>query len=189
MFRRTCITLAMTGFALLTFSQRAHADDASGFYIGAGAGQISVKDAGDNTTGYKAFLGANFNPYVGIEAAYIDDGSETVGIYDPVSGVSTYGDGTVRAAQLSVLGKIPLSRYFALFARVDGIYWREDFSAAYYSYGSAYGYSASETGTSFGWGAGGEASFGHFGLRAEFEQADINSYTTRMISGSLIFRF
>jgi OmpA-OmpF porin, OOP family len=177
-------------FSLVVLWQNAYADEGSGLYIGAGAGQISVKDVGGNTTGYKAFFGANFNRYFGIEAAYIDAGNASVGVYDPTSGVSAYGDATVRAAQLALLGKIPLSRYFALFGRVDGIYWRDDVSvAAYDSYGNAYAYSAAETGTAFGWGAGGEASFGHLAVRVEFEQSNINSYMYRLVSGSLIYRF
>lgn len=32
-------------------------------------------------------------------------------------------------------------------------------------------------------------SFGHFAVRAEFEQLDMNSYTYRLISGRLIYCF
>jgi hypothetical protein len=174
---------------LVALSQSAYADEAAGLYIGAGAGQISVKDVSGNTTGYKAFLGVNFNRFLGIEAAYINAGRQSVGVYDPYYGVSAYGESKVDAGQLSLLGKIPLSRYFALFGRVDGIYWRDDVSVvAYGPYSSAYG-SGSQTGTAFGWGAGGEASFGHFAVRTEFEQSSINSYTYRLVSGSLIYRF
>jgi OmpA-like transmembrane domain len=177
-------------FGLVVLAQVAHADEITGLYIGAGAGQISVKDVDGNTTGYKAFIGMNFDRFVGIEAAYFNAGSQSVGVYDSYSGVYGYGESKVSAAQLSLLGKIPLSRYFALFGRVDGIYWRDDVSAvAYDSYGYADGYSGSETGAAFGWGAGGEASLGRFALRAEFEQSSINSYTYRLISGSLIYRF
>lgn len=104
--------------------------------------------------------------------------------------MAAYGDSKVSAAQLSVLGRSPLSRYFSLFGRVDGIYWRDDVNVvAYDYYGNAYGDSESESGTAFGWGAGGEASVGHFAVRAEFEQSSINSYTYRLIGGSLIYRF
>ena len=177
-------------FGLVLLSQAAHADEDSGLYFGTGAGQFSVKNLDGNTTGYKVLFGGDFNPYFGIEAAYIDAGTRSAAVYDPNSGVSGYGENRVSAAQLSFLGKIPLSRYFALFGRVDSIYWREDVSITTYDpYGNGSWYSGSETGTGFGWGAGGEASWGHFAVRAEFEQSNINSYTYQLISASLIYRY
>lgn len=191
MHRWSFTACAMIGCTLIALSQAAHADQDSGLYIGAGAGQGSIKDVSGSTTGYMGFLGWNVNRYLGIEATYIDAGSDSVGDYDPNTGLFE-GNNVLSAAQLSLLGKIPLSRYFALFARIDGIYWRDDESVVISGpYGSAYGggYSGSDTGTAFGWGAGGEASFGHFALRAEFEQSEINSSTYRLVSGSLIYRF
>jgi OOP family OmpA-OmpF porin len=177
-------------FSFVMLAQAAHADEASGMYVGAGAGQISIQGVDGNTTGYKAFFGGNFNPYFGIEAAYIDAGSGSAAVYDPNTGVSAYAEVAVKAAQVSLLGKIPLSRYFGLFGRVDGIYWRSDASAtASDPYGNAAWYSGYETGTGLGWGAGGEASLGNFAVRAEFEQSSINSSTYRLISGSLIYRY
>ncbi len=186
---RSFLTVSsIIGLAFLV--QTARADEDHGLYIGAGAGQISVKDVDGTTTGYKAFVGINVSRYFGIEAAYINAGSASAAVYDPTYGVTAYGDSKVDAAQVSLLGKIPLSRYFTLFGRAGGIYWRDDVSvAAYDPYGGAYGYSASQTGTAFAWGAGGEASFGHVAVRAEFEQSNVNSYTYRLISGSLIYRF
>jgi OOP family OmpA-OmpF porin len=177
-------------FGLVVLSQAAHADEGSAMYVGAGAGQISVQGVDGNTTGYKAFFGGNFNPYFGIEAAYIDAGSMSAAVYDPYTGVSANAESTVSAAQVSLLGRIPLSRYFGLFGRVDGMYWRSDASAvANDPYGNTYWASGYETGTGFGWGAGGEAFLGHFAVRAEFEQSSINSYTYRLVSASLIYRY
>ena len=174
----------------LVFSQCALADQASGFYAGGGVGRISIKGLDGSTTGFKAFIGENFNRFVGVEAAYVDAGDSSVAIYDPYYGVTAYADETLRAAQLSLLGRIPLSPYFSLFGRVDGIYWRDDLnSGGYDPYGYGYGYTQSNSGTAFGWGAGGEASFGRFAVRAEFEQANIDSDTYRLVSGSVIYRF
>ena len=74
--------LTAATLALVALSQGARADDASGMYVGAGAGRISVKGEEGNTTGYRVFAGTNFNRFVGIEAAYIDAGNESVGVYD-----------------------------------------------------------------------------------------------------------
>lgn len=181
--------LATAAAGLILLSPAAYADDA-GFYMGAGAGQISIKDVDGSTTGYKGFLGASFNRFLGIEAGYIDGGSASASQYDPYGGVSAYGTETARAAQFSLMGRIPLTPYFSLFGRAGGLYWRDDVNvAAYDYYGNAYGYAASSTGTAFDWGGGGEAYLGHFALRAEFEQASINSYTYQLITGSLIYRF
>jgi Outer membrane protein beta-barrel domain len=184
------VLLTATAFAIGTVSQVAGAEDGIGMYVGAGVGQISVNGQDGNATGYKLFVGTNFNRYVGIEAAYIDAGYQSVTAYDPYSGSTAYGDSKVSAAQLSVLGRIPVSRYFALFGRVDGIFWRDDVNVvAYDYYGNTYEGSESQFGAAFGWGAGGEALLGHFALRAEFEQSRINAYTYGLISGSLIYRF
>ena len=177
-------------FGLVVLSQAAPADEPGVLYVGAGAGPITVQGVDGYTTGYKAFFGGNFNPYFGMEAAYIDAGSSSAAVYDPNTGVSANVEVTVRAAQVSLLGKIPLSRYFGLFGSVDGTYWRSDASAtASDPYGNAVWYSGYETGTGLGWGAGGEASWGNFAVRAEFEQSSINSSTYRLISGSLIYRY
>jgi hypothetical protein len=188
--RKMRLSFLTAVFGMVVLSQAAHADEPGALYVGAGAGPISVQGVDGYTTGYKAFFGGNFNPYFGIEGAYIDAGSASAAVYDPNTGVSAYGESRVTAAQVSLLGKIPLSQYFDLFGRVDGIYWRSDESAAANDpYGNAYSASGYETGTGFGWGAGGEALLGHFAMRAEFEQSSINSSTYRLISGSLIYRY
>lgn len=182
--------LVTAALALALLSQAAYADESSGSYVGAGAGQLSIQDVGGSSTSSKAFVGANFGRFLGFEAGYIDGGTASASVYDPSTGVSTYGTEAARAAQFSVLGRVPLSPFLSLFGRVGGIYWRDDENVTAYDYlGNAYGGSASITGTSFEWGGGGEAAFGHFALRAEFEQATINSYTYRLVSGSLIYHF
>jgi len=184
-------SVLLTGVCVLLvgLSQSAHADQDHGVYVGAGAGQIKEAGNDGNSTSYQAFLGASFSRFAGIELTYIDGGDLSGGVYDPYSGALALGEVSTRAGQISLLGRVPLSRYFAVFGRIAGIYWREDLSVgAYGPYGS-YAFSGSDTGTAFGWGAGGEASFGHFALRAEFEQAEIRSVRYQMITGNLIYRF
>jgi|SRR6185437_848532 len=183
-----------TILGLLALSPIAHAQTtgrgASPWYVGAGAGQVSIEGAGGSAAGYKLFVGADFNRFLGMEVGYINAGSESLSEYDPYTGISAYASGSTNAAQLSLIGKLPLGQYFDLFGRVDGIYWSQNASAvAYDSYGDSAGLTVTQTGTSFGWGAGGEATFGHFGVRAEFEQSNIDSNTYRLVSGSFIYHF
>ena len=77
---------AATLLALVGGWSAAHAENERGFYVGGGVGQFNVQiddiddtdDAierlDDDDTSWKLFAGYRFNPYISLEAAYIDFG-------------------------------------------------------------------------------------------------------------------
>ncbi|HWK73231.1 MAG TPA: porin family protein [Povalibacter sp.] len=80
------VLAAATLLALGCGANAARADNERGFYVGAGVGQFNVKiddidDADeaierldDDDAAWKIFAGYRFNPYIALEAAYIDFG-------------------------------------------------------------------------------------------------------------------
>jgi len=107
-------------------------DNPSGFYIGGGVGQFNVKiddiDDTDNAiqrlddddTAWKAFVGWRFNPYISLEAAYIDFGK-------PNGHASAAGSSGDYSASLSgfapyVIGTLPIGPV-ELFAKAGYYYY------------------------------------------------------------------
>src|SRR4051812_43795624 len=102
-------------------------ENPSGFYLGAGVGQFNVKiddidqtdDAierlDDDDRSWKAFAGYRFNPYIALEAAYIDfgtpnsrsDASGSSGDFRVnISGFAPYVIGTIPVGPVELYGKI-----------------------------------------------------------------------------------
>jgi len=147
----------------------------SGFYIGAGVGDASVKDADFDASdsAYKIFGGYNigFIPLVdfAVEASYVDFGkpSTTVGSVE-VSGVNAFG--------LAGLSFGP----FGIFAKAGMINWDADST-----FGST---TSSESGTDPAYGVGARLAIGSFAVRAEYEVYDLDA-DLDMVSISGVFTF
>ena len=106
---------------------------AQGFYIGAGAGSTSFDSditsglitsgtVDKSSSGYKLFVGYEFNQYFGLEGAYVDLGKATYsGSYYgvPVTG----GKVEVWGLNLSAVGTYPLNSTFAVFGKVGLFAW------------------------------------------------------------------
>jgi opacity protein-like surface antigen len=113
--------------ALCAFTGVAHADNDSGFYAGAGVGQFNVnindisdvdnavEKLDDSDTSWKAFVGWRFNPFISLEAAYIDFGKPgdnfnatgTSGNYElGVSGFAPYVVGTLPLGPIELFAKL-----------------------------------------------------------------------------------
>jgi OOP family OmpA-OmpF porin len=103
------------------------AENPSGFYVGAGIGQFNVniddidqtdnaiERLDDNDASWKAFVGYRINPYIALEAAYIDFGkpntrssaSGSNGDYRvKVNGFAPYVIGTIPLGPVELFGKI-----------------------------------------------------------------------------------
>jgi hypothetical protein len=147
----------------------------SGFYIGAGAGDASVKDndfdASDSA--YKIFGGYNigFIPLVdfAVEASYVDFGKPATSAGSvEVTGFNAYG--------LAGLSFGP----FGVFAKAGALSWDSDATFA--------GTTVGDSGTDPAYGVGARFSIGSFAVRAEYEFYDLEA-DLDMLSVSGVFTF
>jgi len=158
--------------AVIGIAPSAHAAD-PGFYFGAGVGQGNDKALDQTSGAAKLFVGFNVNPFLGLEASYVNLGSS----YVDINGVDFTQDG----GSFDLIGYLPLSPYVDLFAR-GGIYnWTV--SANYY-----YGY---RTGSSndYGFGISTEVA-PRLRLRGEYQKfLDVAGGDVDLISVSLAYHF
>jgi len=147
----------------------------SGFYIGAGVGDASVKDTNFDASdsAYKIFGGYNigFIPLVdfAVEASYVDFGKP-----------STSTD-SVEVTGLNAFGLAGLSfGPFGIFAKAGAISWDSDST-----FGST---STSDSGTDPAYGVGARFAIGSFSVRAEYEAYDLKA-DVDMVSVSGVFTF
>jgi hypothetical protein len=147
----------------------------SGFYIGAGVGDATVKDTNFDASdsAYKLFGGYNigFVPLVdfAVEASYVDFGkpSTSAGSVE-VTGLNAYG--------LAGLSFGP----FGVFAKAGAMRWDSDSV-----FGTA---STSDSGTDPAYGIGARFAIGSLSVRAEYEVYDLDA-DLDMLSVSGIFTF
>jgi hypothetical protein len=160
----------------------------SGFYISAGIGQFDVKvddlegaeevlenlDADSDDTAFKAGVGWRFNPFIAIEADYVDlgnpngnfDASGSSGEYElELSGVSGY-----------VIGSLPLG-IFELSAKVGYYFHDVEVQANFENIGPGDGdvFESDDSGEAFVYGIGaGVTLFDHLNAKVEYELMDID---------------
>jgi hypothetical protein len=185
-----CLARRLTWAAVVMFlviaSTVVHSDDYStpaGPYVGAGWGQFdlhlhNLNDVGTAVTdithtdddAWKAFVGFRFNPFVGVEAAYVDFGH-------PNDSFRTYGsDGvyhvTMTGFSSAVIGTIPVGPveffgkagyyFYDLDTRVDfssGPFLESRHSRSDFLYGGGIGVTLLQ----------------HLNLRAEYERVDVKN--------------
>lgn len=157
-----------------------------GWYLGVGAGQVTVEestfDLEGTDTAYKAFVGYQFNRHFGLEGGYFDGGA-------PGDSIGTiYAETDVSAFHLSATALVPIGEHFALLARAGALYWDSDATVVDFGF-PGFAVTSSETGTDFLWGAGAQVSIGPVVIRAEYEQSDIDTFDYSLVSGSVIYRF
>ncbi len=153
--------ICLTGL-FLSIPTAAVAGADSGFYIGIGAGDASVKysEFDESDTAYKLFGGYNFGviPLVdlAVEASYANFGNPSTGVTSAeVTGLNAFG--------LAGLNFGP----FGIFAKAGMINWTADTTEGTVNY--------SESGTDPAFGVGARLAFGSFSVRAEYEYYDLDS--------------
>ena len=149
--------------ALLLAGSFSYAND---WYVGIGVGQSthsnndidSLKSVGasidDDDTGYKIFVGYNFNPFFAAEGFYADLGEATTsythgsGDYSAKTSVKTFGFG--------VKVKYPVYQYFEPFAKLGVHTWDAEGSTTHNNSNKPLGSTTSkiEDGTNFYYGIG-----------------------------------
>lgn len=158
------------------------ADEHSGFYAGAGLGEVTNEAGGfeGNGVGVKFFGGYNFNRYFAVEAEYIYAGE----LEDTVEGIAleVESDGFVVAA----LGQLPFNDAFSLFAKLGYTFYDEKVRA---SLGDI-SISEKNSDEDLLYGVGADLRLGRtFQLRAEYEVVDVSDADFNFLSASAMFRF
>ena len=174
---------AATLFALSGAWTAANADNESGFYVGGGVGQFDVQiddvdDADDaierlddDDTSWKLFAGYRFNPYLSLEAAYIDFGGPS----DSIDASGSSGDYKVEASGFApyVIGTLPVGPV-ELFAKVGYYFYDVDLSVDLDDLGGdVFRSSSSEEDLLYGAGVG-MTFFEHLNARLEYEKIDFD---------------
>ena len=173
---------AFAGSLLFASLVAAPAFAEQGFSAGASIGYttLEIEDQGASVefddVGYKIFGNWMFTDNFGIEGGWIDFGnlSATVGGID----AEVDADGF----DLFVVGALPVSETFDLFAKAGMLSWDADFAISGTSQGS-------DSGEDLAFGLGGRfKTAGGFGVRAEWEMFDIEDTDTTWMT-SLGFEY
>ena len=164
------LSLAVTSLAIPT-AAIAGAD--SGFYIGAGVGDATIKDSGfdESDSAYKILAGYNigFIPFVdfAVEGSYVDFGNPS----------NTAG--SVEATGFDAFGLVGLNfGPVGVFAKAGAINWDLKTNTGF-----------SDSGTDPAYGIGAKFSLLSFSVRAEYEVFEFDTADVDMISVSAVFTF
>lgn len=125
------LTVILISLSTSAYSQQSNDNnpDPTYFYVGAKAGWMHYQNAceewsvscdGDDS-GFGLFAGYQFSEHFALEAAYMDLG-EAVATYRE-SGIDNSYVGSMRAGELSLLGRLPLNDKLDLFAKVGTFHW------------------------------------------------------------------
>jgi OOP family OmpA-OmpF porin len=182
------IFLAATVASVLAASPAFAAED-TGFYVGAGLGNMSLdsdsiyngRDFDGSDTGFKVFAGYKFMPWLAIEAEYLDGGEpedvfRSEAFPDERLKVTAGVSGFVGSA----VGILPIGESFDVFAKAGFIYWDGDGSAKIRdAQGTLEKVSYGNDGTDFAWAVGGTWHImENLGLRAEYQGFEISDFNS-----------
>jgi len=166
-----------------------------GFYLGASGGQSFIDDEfndgadtikfDDNETGWKAYLGYQFVPWLGVEAGYVDFGQYQADNIQ-INGQNANLDANLDASawQGFLVGTLPLGPV-DLFAKAGVADQKVEVDSNNFG-------NESENDTQFAYGVGAAYNFGdgHWGLRVEAEGYDDNEVDDfYFVSAGITYRF
>jgi OmpA-like transmembrane domain len=144
-------------------------------YVGAGVSQARINDifhSGHdfdlNNTAWKAFVGVRPIPFLGVEANYMDLGSQS----HRFGFTNESSDGHVNAHAFSTfaVGFFPLPvPWLDVFGKAGAARWTLN------GHDNSSLFALDEHGTDFAWGGGAQAHFGPLGLRLEYEQFNVRN--------------
>jgi OmpA-OmpF porin, OOP family len=192
-----------------------------GGYLGVGAGQSKAVDPppscsdlavlfnpgyscsiNDTDTGWKIFAGYQFNPNFALELSYLDLGKPKLTANGVLGGAPISLKQTLHTTGFSIDGvlSVPLSKEFALMARVGLFAWSVDAKATATNNNTGVTANASDkpSGTTLNYGLGAKYDFsGSVGLRVEYQRftnlGDENTigplFNVDLLSASLVYRF
>jgi len=162
-----------------------------GFYLGASGGQSFIDDETDNIqwdddeTGWKAYLGYQFLPWLGVEAGYVDFGQYS-GDNVQVGGgnLNTDAELDLSAWQGFLVGSLPIGPV-DLFAKVGAADLQAEIDNARFG-------TEQDNDTQLAYGVGAAYNFGkgHWGLRVEAEGYDDDEVDNfYFVSAGITYRF
>lgn len=199
----TTAALAASLAATSAFAQSYHYSPDEGPYLGAGIGHSKLDndtldwlgDNGVNTddsdTGYKLFVGYQFNPNFAIEAGYVNFGEFTA---NAAAGRDNANlelgiDGFTGA----LIGKLPIQNGFSVFGKLGMVVWDADLSGSATVSGQSFREKGSEDGTDPFYGIGAEYEINQIMIRTEYERYDLSKsgedFEIDLFSASLGYRF
>jgi len=172
-------TLIAPAFAAGT----AHAAE-TGLYFGGSVGQTTAKASATvqtgpitfNTfhfdkqeTGYKAYAGFNFLPFLGVEGGYVDFGSPSDSTN--FGGTTIKGEVDATGWEAFLVGNLPIGPV-DLFVKAGGI--EASFDLKVHDNFTGNSAKDSESNQMFAYGAGAQWNIGKFGVRVEAEGYDVS---------------
>jgi hypothetical protein len=124
---------------------------------------VSIDDVDfhESDVGWKAFVGYNFLPWLGVEAGYVDFGKPSDTVFGQSVDVSLTGE------ELFVVGAVPIGPV-DLFVKAGGIQAKVDVHAGFFG-------SEEDNDQYAAWGAGAAYNIGKFAIRAEYEGYHANN--------------
>ncbi len=191
------LMLGIATMGLLTAAATASAAPDRGFYVGAGAGQVSIEDDvtgfDDGDTGFKLFGGYALNEIVSVEVSYIDGGTaeESVTVFDPFLGSGTgKAEIDTSVVNLSVIGDLVLAEQFSVFGRLGYAFIDTDLDLTAQFGAGTFSDSDSDSSDEVSYGVGAVYRFNEqFEVRAEYEGFDVSDGKLDAITASVLFRF
>jgi OOP family OmpA-OmpF porin len=168
--------LGLFASGLLACAAPALAAD-SGFYIGAGAGQATLKvddvldsgiDFDENDFGFKIFGGYRFFPWLAVEGIYLNSGKPEISASEgPVSASLEIEVQSLIAAAVFAL---PVGERFELFVKPGVAFWDSTTKASYSEPGFSDSFDLDDNGSAFFLGGGGAFNFtDNLAIRLEYE--------------------
>jgi hypothetical protein len=144
-------------------------------YVGAGVSRArlddifgSGRDSNLNNTAWKAFVGVKPLPFLGVEANYMDLGSESRRF--GFAGFTDRGHVDAHAFSAFAVGFVPLPLPIVdIFGKAGLARWNLN------GHTDSSLFAIDDQGTDFAWGGGAQARFGALGLRLEYEQFNVRN--------------
>lgn len=173
MSRKKQLVSAALVAGAISLAPAAHAAQ-PGFYAGAGLGQGDDLVLNQTSSAYKIFGGYNVNPFLGMELAYVNLGSNYVDAYN-------YGF-TQDGVSYELVGHIPVGPSVDVFGKVGLYSWTT-------SYNNVYGASGQGTDNDYGFGLSARVA-PQIWLRGEYQKfLNVAGGDVSMASVSMVFHF
>ncbi len=152
----------------------------SGFYAGAGIGQINVEvdnmygsrfDFDEDDVGFKLFGGYRFFPWLSVEGIFLDGGNPETKATAGSESVALSVE--VQSLVATAVFSLPIGNQFEIFLKPGFAYWDSTTDFRYSSPTFSDRFSDDDSGSAFFIGAGAGWTVGKAGLRLEYEWFDV----------------